>query len=106
MEFESLNAELAFFRRHGLHVEEVTIEVALRPGQLMVFDNLALAHGRRGRRQPASYTNGCSVIDSSVRLISERCGERCSARSPHRRRRLARPAMAKPIPHVRQIAER
>jgi Taurine catabolism dioxygenase TauD, TfdA family len=52
MEFESLNAELAFFRRHGLHVEEVTIEVALRPGQLMVFDNLALAHGRRGRRQP------------------------------------------------------
>jgi hypothetical protein len=30
----------------------VAIDVALRPGQLMVFDNLALAHGRRGRRQP------------------------------------------------------
>jgi hypothetical protein len=53
MEFDSLSAELAFFRRHGLDVEEVTIDVALRPGQLMVFDNLAVAHGRRGRRQPA-----------------------------------------------------
>ena len=52
MEFDSLNAELAFFRGHGLDVEEVAIEVALRPGQLMVFDNLALAHGRRGCRQP------------------------------------------------------
>jgi hypothetical protein len=52
MEFDSLTAELEFFRRHGLDVEDVTIDIALRPGQLMVFDNLALAHGRRGCRQP------------------------------------------------------
>jgi Taurine catabolism dioxygenase TauD, TfdA family len=52
MEFDSLRAELAFFRRHGLDVEEVAVDVALQPGQLMVFDNLALAHGRRGCRQP------------------------------------------------------
>jgi hypothetical protein len=52
MEFDSLSAELAFFRRHGLEVEEVTLELPLRPGQLMVFDNLALAHGRRGCRRP------------------------------------------------------
>jgi hypothetical protein len=52
MEFGSLSAELAFFRRHGLDVDEVAIDVALRPGQLMIFDNLALAHGRRGCRQP------------------------------------------------------
>lgn len=52
MEFESLSAEVAFFRRHGLDVEEVAIDVALAPGQLMVFDNLALAHGRQGCRQP------------------------------------------------------
>jgi hypothetical protein len=52
MEFDSLSAEVAFFCSHGLDVEEVAIEVALRPGQLMVFDNLALAHGRRGCRQP------------------------------------------------------
>jgi hypothetical protein len=52
MEFNSLSAELAFFRRHGLDVEGVSIDVPLRPGQLMIFDNLVLAHGRRGRRQP------------------------------------------------------
>jgi hypothetical protein len=52
MEFDSLSAESAFFLRHGLDVEEVAIDVALRPGHLMVFDNLAVAHGRRGRRQP------------------------------------------------------
>jgi alpha-ketoglutarate-dependent taurine dioxygenase len=57
MEFDSLSAELAFFRRHGLDVEEVTIDVALRPGQLMVFDNLALAHGRRGCRQSGRATS-------------------------------------------------
>jgi hypothetical protein len=52
MEFDSLSAELAFFLRHSLDVEEVAIDIALRPGQLMVFDNLAVAHGRRGHRQP------------------------------------------------------
>ena len=51
-EFDTLGAEDAFFRRHGLDVEEVEIDLVLRPGQLLVFDNLALAHGRRGRRRP------------------------------------------------------
>jgi hypothetical protein len=37
MEFDSLSAELAFFQRHGLDVEEVAQDVALRPGQVMVF---------------------------------------------------------------------
>jgi hypothetical protein len=52
LEFDSLAAELAFFERHELHVERVAIDVALQPGELLVFDNLALAHGRRGARQP------------------------------------------------------
>ncbi len=51
-EFDTLVAELAFFQRHGLEVEEVEIDIVLRPGQLLVFDNLAFAHGRRGQRQP------------------------------------------------------
>ncbi len=52
LEFDSLAAELAFFGRHGLPLEELEICVALRPGELLIFDNLALAHGRRGARQP------------------------------------------------------
>jgi hypothetical protein len=52
LEFDGLAAELEFFTRHGLLVEEVEVEVRLRPGQLLVFDNLAVAHGRRGTRQP------------------------------------------------------
>jgi Taurine catabolism dioxygenase TauD, TfdA family len=52
LEFDSLASELAFFERHELHVERVAIDVALKPGELLVFDNLALAHGRRGTRRP------------------------------------------------------
>jgi Taurine catabolism dioxygenase TauD, TfdA family len=52
LEFDSLYAELAFFEGHGLRLPDVEISVALQPGELLVFDNLALAHGRRGRRKP------------------------------------------------------
>lgn len=51
-EFDSLDAELRFFARHSLRVDEVQIEVPLSPGELLVFDNLAVAHGRRGSRRP------------------------------------------------------
>ncbi len=52
MEFDSLRAELAFFQSHGLNVQDVQIEVGLQPGELLIFDNITLAHGRRGYRQP------------------------------------------------------
>lgn len=52
MEFDSLTTELAFFELFGLDVAAVHAEIALRPGDLLVFDNLALAHGRRGSRRP------------------------------------------------------
>lgn len=52
MEFDSLAAELRFFKCLGLDVDAVQVEVPLRPGDLLVFDNVALAHGRRGRRKP------------------------------------------------------
>jgi Taurine catabolism dioxygenase TauD, TfdA family len=51
-EFDSLRAEVAFFEQHGLRVEDVEVEVELRPGELLVFDNLSVAHGRRGLRRP------------------------------------------------------
>ena len=50
-EFDNLRAEVAFFERHSLRLEEVTVEVGLSPGELLVFDNFALAHGRRGTRR-------------------------------------------------------
>jgi hypothetical protein len=51
MEFDSLFAEVAFFEGHGLRIDDVEISVNLQPGELLVFDNLAVAHGRRGTRQ-------------------------------------------------------
>jgi hypothetical protein len=52
MEFDSLHSELIFFRHHSLSVQAVQSEVALSPGELLVFDNVTLAHGRRGVRRP------------------------------------------------------
>jgi hypothetical protein len=51
-EFDSLLAELRFFGRHSLRVEHVQHEIALSPGDLLVFNNLTVAHGRRGTRRP------------------------------------------------------
>jgi hypothetical protein len=52
LEFDSLSSELAFFSRYGLRVHDAEIEIPLRPGELLIFNNLAVAHGRRGTRQP------------------------------------------------------
>jgi hypothetical protein len=52
MEFATLAGELDFFKHLGLDVAAVEVEIPLRPGDLLVFDNFALAHGRRGSRQP------------------------------------------------------
>jgi len=51
-EFATPGEELAFFAHRGLPLAEVGLELLLQPGDLLVFDNLALAHGRRGTRQP------------------------------------------------------
>ncbi len=52
MEFAGLAAESSFLTCFGLNVDAVQVEVPLRAGDLLVFDNLALAHGRRGSRSP------------------------------------------------------
>jgi hypothetical protein len=52
LEFDSVPSELAFFARHGLRIDDAEIDIDLQPRGLLVFDNLALAHGRRGTRQP------------------------------------------------------
>jgi hypothetical protein len=52
LEFDSLSSERTFFARYGLRLHDVEIEIILDPGELLLFDNLAVAHGRRGTRQP------------------------------------------------------
>jgi hypothetical protein len=51
MEFTTLAGESDFFKRLGLDVGVVEVEVPLQPGDMLVFDNLAVAHGRRGSRK-------------------------------------------------------
>ena len=52
LEFAALDAESAFFAERGLPLHSAEDEARLAPGQLLVFDNLAVAHGRRGQRRP------------------------------------------------------
>jgi AraC-like DNA-binding protein len=51
-EFGDLGSEVEFFHELGLSIEEAQWLVGLEPGEVLLFDNLALAHGRVGRRDP------------------------------------------------------
>ena len=51
MEFATLSHEEQFFDDHGLPLAGSEIRVRLAPGEVLLFDNLAVAHGRAGRRQ-------------------------------------------------------
>ncbi|HEX3434249.1 MAG TPA: hypothetical protein VHT25_09345 [Solirubrobacteraceae bacterium] len=51
-EFAGLTDELDFFDSHGLSVLEAQRDLTIDPGAIAIFDNLALAHGRQGRRNP------------------------------------------------------
>jgi hypothetical protein len=52
MEFSSARAEEMFFAARGLPLAGVVSDIVLEPGNLLVFNNLVLAHGRAGVRQP------------------------------------------------------
>ncbi|MGI8417013.1 MAG: hypothetical protein ACR2P2_12580 [Nakamurella sp.] len=51
-EFSTIDDETLFFAQRGLSINAVAVEVRLQPGELLLFDNLAVAHGRRGSRAP------------------------------------------------------
>ena len=59
MEFSTLEHERAYFARHGLQLAEAEEEFALSPGELLIFDNLTTAHGRRGRRDTGELHQLC-----------------------------------------------
>lgn len=108
MEFDDLAAEVTFLASLGLGVEAVQVEVPLGPGDVLVFDNLDVAHGRRGNRAPGElhqrvYGNQSlspaaqrALRDHFLALFEERqpgCGDRCK-RDRVGRARLGRPDAA------------
>ena len=59
MEFSTLDEERRYFARHGMHLAAAEEEIVLSGGELLLFDNLATAHGRRGRRGPGELHQLC-----------------------------------------------
>jgi hypothetical protein len=51
-ELTTLAEEREHFATRGVPLEEAEVWVDLQPGELLVLDNLATAHGRVGRRRP------------------------------------------------------
>jgi hypothetical protein len=74
MEFATLDEERDYFARHGLNLAAAEQEVVLASGELILFDNLAIAHGRRGRRATGELHQLCfgfAALDlaGQVRLL-------------------------------------
>jgi NADH dehydrogenase FAD-containing subunit len=59
MEFASIEDERRYFARHGMRLEAAEEEVVLDRGELLVFDNLVIAHGRRGARHEMELHQLC-----------------------------------------------
>jgi hypothetical protein len=59
MEFASLAEEQAHYTRHGLELDAVEHRIHVKPGELLVFDNLSSAHGRVGTRTPDELNQLC-----------------------------------------------
>jgi hypothetical protein len=59
MEFESIEEERAHFSKRRLDLARAEHRIRLAPGELLVFDNLATAHGRVGARRPNELHQLC-----------------------------------------------
>ena len=75
LEFDTVDAEHAYFADHGLDVADAEQRVVLEPGQVLVFDNLRCAHGRLGVRRTEELHQLClgfadlSVADQDTVLL-------------------------------------
>lgn len=72
-EFGSHAAEVKFFAERGMDLDSIQIDVRLRPGEVLVFDNLALAHGRHGTRTPGElhqrvFGHPALAVEEQLRL--------------------------------------
>jgi hypothetical protein len=59
LEFATLAEERRYFAEHGLHLRAAEEELVLSSGELLLFDNLLTAHGRRGRRHSGELHQLC-----------------------------------------------
>lgn len=59
MESGSVADEQVHFARHGLRPDRVEQRIALGPGDVLLFDNLAIAHGRVGKRRSEELHQLC-----------------------------------------------
>jgi hypothetical protein len=59
MEFETVAEEQVHLAHRGLDLHSVEQRVRLGPGELLLFDNLATAHGRVGLRRPLELHQLC-----------------------------------------------
>lgn len=50
-EFRTRSDEAEFYRSLGIRLEELEVEVVLRPGDLLILNNMKLVHGRCGKRR-------------------------------------------------------
>jgi Taurine catabolism dioxygenase TauD, TfdA family len=58
-EFASSEEERAHFTRHRLELDTIEHRISLNAGELLLFDNLATAHGRVGTRRPNELDQLC-----------------------------------------------
>lgn len=63
MEFSTLEEERRYFARHGLHLAAAEEEIVLSGGELLLFDNLATAHGRRDTGELHQLCIGFGSLD-------------------------------------------
>jgi hypothetical protein len=59
MEFQSLAEEREHFAERSLDLDAVEQRILLGAGELLLFDNLAIAHGRLGIRKPLELHQLC-----------------------------------------------
>jgi hypothetical protein len=72
LEFLTLEDERLYFAQHGLCLEVAEQEIILSEGELLLFDNLTVAHGRRGRRNTGELHQLCvgfGSLDRSGQVI-------------------------------------
>ncbi|HWB65740.1 MAG TPA: hypothetical protein VG708_02800 [Mycobacteriales bacterium] len=80
MEFGNIHEEHTFYRRHQLELDAAEQVVTLAPGELLILDNLAIAHGRIGRRATRELWQLCLGLRSAEQSVQAEVLEAVAAR--------------------------